>query len=372
MPNAVSPILVPDPEAMRKQLEHVFFGDLDGAHDGLIELAWNDVHTGALSAAQLFGTDEINELIDRAAVLNKTPNCNVYIGAALRKSESARAKRGADSDLFAASCVWADVDSDVVTPAIATCKQRGVPPTMTVVTGRHPHLRAQMWWRLATPCRSPELLRGLCSSIAQAIGGDPSVVNPSRVLRLGGSVAWPAKAGRVLEHTEVHVPDVASRPRQYCLGQLLRAFAPEPGPLMTTAATPAETPVAPILPPSDTTPQVSATPHQCGRLAIGSLSSENILAAIRRGEYWHDHAVRLVGHWIARGWSDAEILTAAEALTLTGYTVAQTRREVGAMIAGGRQKWSIPDPAIEISTAGAAPFVLYPGRPSRSVQTAAT
>jgi hypothetical protein len=58
--------------------------------------------------------------------------------------------------------------------------------------------------------------------------------------------------------------------------------------------------------------------------------------------------VRLTGHWIARGWSDTEILTAAEALTLSGYTVDQTRREVARMIAGGRTKWNLPNPAHEV------------------------
>ena len=32
-------------------------------------------------------------------------------------------------------------------------------------------------------------------------------------------------------------------------------------------------------------------------------------------------------------------------MTLPGYTVAQTRREVGAMIAGGRPKWDIANPS---------------------------
>ena len=59
--------------------------------------------------------------------------------------------------------------------------------------------------------------------------------------------------------------------------------------------------------------------------------------------------VRLTGHWIARGWSDTEILSAAEAMTLPGYTPAATRREVGQMIAGGRTKWNVanPSPAID-------------------------
>lgn len=350
MMSDVAPILPPDPDAMRRQLEHVFFGDLDGTHDGLLELAWNDPKTGSLSAAHLFGTDEIEELIERAAALNATPGSNVYIGAALRKPESGRGKRGADADFFAASCIWADVDNDVVGAAIAACKRRGVPPTMTVVTGRHPHLRAQLWWRLATPCRGPDLLRGLCSNIAKAIGGDPSVVNPGRVLRLGGSVAWPTKDGRVLERTEVHIPD-DGRARQYFIEQLLRAFAPDAGPLLAAPAQPAKSDgenarVKSTAPPSPA-PQPAPTPTW-GGLAIGSMSVDQALAAIGRGDRWHDHAVRLVAHWISRGWSDSEILGQAAGLTLPKYTPDETRRDLARMIEGARRKWNVPNPAHEL------------------------
>jgi len=332
---AVTPILVPDSEAMQRQLEHVFHGDLDGAHDGLIELAWNDPKTGALSAAELFGTDRIDDLVDRAVALNRTPGVNVYVGAALRHPQAAPNRRASDADFLAASCVWADVDTDVVAPAIAACKRRGVPPTMTVVTGRHPHLRAQMWWRLNVPCRDAAQLRRLCATVASAIGGDPTVLNPSRVLRLGGSVAWPTKDGRVLERTEVHVPR-DGRPLEYFLEQVARAFAPEPGPLIPGSHEPQPGPPA------------APTPRPEGGLAIGSLSVEAAVAAVRRGHHWHDHVVRLVAHWVARGWSDAEILATAEGLTLPGWTHDDTRRDLARMIAGARRKWSIPNPVHEV------------------------
>jgi hypothetical protein len=366
MTSAVTPGIPPDSDAMRRQLKHVSHGDLVGARNGLIELCWTDPRNGALSHAQLFGTDEIEDLIERAVELNQTPGVNTYVGAALRKPDAPREKRGNDASFYAASALWGDVDADVVAPAIATCKLRGVPPTMTVVTGRHPHLRAQMWWRLANPCRGPELLRGLCSNIAQAIGGDPSVVNPGRVLRLGGSVAWPTKDGRVLERTEVHIPDDPARPRQYFIEQLLRAFAPGAGPLAATPSGGGNNPaIAPTnmgatdpqsapenwgqLPPDS--PQkkggnqhpITTTPPN-GGLAIGGMSVEQAFAAVQRGERWHDHVVRLVAHWTARGWSDAEILGQAAGFTLPDYTLDQTRRDLARMIEGARRKWNTPNP----------------------------
>jgi len=73
------------------------------------------------------------------------------------------------------------------------------------------------------------------------------------------------------------------------------------------------------------------------------------MTAVRRGDRWHDHVVRLVAHWVARGWSDAEILATAEGLTLAGWTHEDTRRDLARMIAGARRKWNVPNPTHEIS-----------------------
>jgi hypothetical protein len=365
MSSSAEPILPPHADGMRRQFKHVFHGD--GVHGGLIELCWTDPRTGALSRAQHFGTHEIEGLIERAVELNRTPGTNCYIGAALRRPETPKDKRGADADFLAASAIWADIDDDVVPAAIAECKARGVAPTLTVVTGRHPHLRAQMWWRLVTPCRGAEILRNLCSNIAQAIGGDPSVVNPGRVLRLGGSVAWPTKEGRVLEKTEVHVAadKDPSRPRQYYLEHLLRAFAPAAGPLATTE--PKSVTSEPErngsqqavdkIPKPETRPEIAPENIISGGLAIGGMSVEQAFAAVQRGERWHDHVVRLVAHWTSRGWSDAEIMATAEGLTLPNYKPDQTRRELARMIEGARRKWNVPNPVHPIGDDKPAPEI---------------
>jgi hypothetical protein len=98
---------------------------------------------------------------------------------------------------------------------------------------------------------------------------------------------------------------------------------------------------AEALPAAAAVQTATLAPNPNGALAIGSLAVDDTLAAIRQGDHWHNNLVRLVGHWIARGWSDAEILSFAESVTLPNYTVAQTRREMQAMIAGGRRKWGI-------------------------------
>jgi hypothetical protein len=329
----VQPLIEPDAAQMFCHLEHLFGGYLDGCHEGKVELAWTDGRDRKLRHAAIFGTDEIDVLVERAVQANRIPGQNVYIGQALRKPDIPPFGRCTDADFFALTACYVDLDDDVLSAARERYRQAGCPPTAVVVTGRHPHTRAQMLWRQEIPERDADLCRQQNLAIAQALGGDTTVVNPSRVLRLGGSIAWPAKPGRVLERTEFHLFD-DGRPKLYVDGQLARAFPPKPA----VSARPVEVAAEPIQP--------AATPRP--DLKIGSefdgVSVEACLAAVRAGDHWHDNLVRLTGHWIARGWSDEEILIAAESLTLTGYTIDQTRREVAQMIAGGRTKWNIPNP----------------------------
>jgi hypothetical protein len=339
----VQPMIEPDPEQMRRHVGHLFEGFLDGCHEGKIELAWTDGRDRKLKHAAIFGTDEIDELVARAVAENRRPGQNVYIGQALRKPDIAPFGRCRDDDFFALTAFYADIDDDVTATASINYRNRGCPATGVVITGRHPHMRAHMLWRLRAPLRDADACRRQNLALAQALGGDPSVVNPSRVLRLGGSIAWPLKEGRVIERTEF-LDFNDGRPKQYLAEEIAKAFPPGQ---------------ACVPPPTPASERVSETGAGAS-LHIGSeLSVEACIARIRAGDHWHDNLVRLTGHWIARGWSDEEILTAAEALTLPGYTIAQTRREVATMIAGGRQKWAIPNPINQIEHER-SPFVLRP------------
>lgn len=329
---------------MRRHLEHLFGGDLDGLHEGLIELAWTDTSDGSLRHAALFGTDELDALVESAMARNRVPGQNVYVGPALRRPGVARGSRCSDADVLALTAYYADLDDDVLTSARGIYRAQGCPPTAAVVTGRQPHTRAQLLWRLETPERDAGLCRRQNLALAQALGGDTSVVNPSRVLRLAGSLAWPLKPGRVLERTELQTFE-DGRPRRYLPGQIARAFPPA-----AEASARDQEGVAGTQQRADTASEDD--------LLLGGVSVAACLARIRQGDHWHDNLVRLTGHWIARGWADAEILTLAESLTRQGYTVEQTRREVARMIAGGRQKWGIPDPQHRVDDQ--APLPLAP------------
>ncbi len=326
----VQPMIEPDAEQMRRHVAHLFEGFLDGCHEGRIELAWTDGTDGRLRHAAIFGTDELEQLVARAVAENRKPGQNVYIGQALRKPEIPPFGRCKDEDFFALTAFYVDIDDDTTATAVTSYRHRGCPPTGVVVTGRQPHVRAQMLWRVERPERDALAARTQNLALAEALGGDTSVINASRVMRLGGSVAWPLKAGRVIERTEF-LTFTDRRPKSYLPEQIAKAFPPVQAAL---APAPADRKEA----------STSELPSHTLQIGSSNVSVAACLARVRAGDHWHDNLVRLTGHWIARGWSDAEILTAAEALTLPGYTVGQTRREVGSMIAGGRRKWGIENP----------------------------
>lgn len=223
----VTPLFTPSIDAMTAHVEHLFGGHLSGFHNGLVELAWTDTKpdgTGRyrLSHARLYSTDQLDELVADAARLNTEPMCNVYIGAALRKPDTAPFGRTTDTDVLALPALYADLD-DSEASARARDLYQAAKPSLVVLTGKDPHKRAQLWWRLDEPSNDPAAWRAHLERIGAHLAGDMSVCNPSRVMRLAGSIAWPVKQGRVVELTEI-VPLKSPGLPVYRIEQILAAF----------------------------------------------------------------------------------------------------------------------------------------------------
>lgn len=72
------------------------------------------------------------------------------------------------------------------------------------------------------------------------------------------------------------------------------------------------------------------------------------LRAAKAGDGWHSNVLAEIGSMVCRGLSDAHILALAPELTLEGYTVDQTRKEMQRMIDGARRK-GFDHPLVEAS-----------------------
>lgn len=173
---------------------------------GLVEIAWTDTESPfRLRNAKQFDCTNVHAAVVFAAHQNSEPGRNIYFGPGLRRPDIDPGRRAGDKEVIAASSVWTDHDDEVgFRTAIERATQIGIAPTLAVQTGSFPSLRGHLWWKLDSFCHDLQVHRTIERAMAQVLGGDPSVVNPSRLMRLPGSIAWPTKPGRRVELTKVY------------------------------------------------------------------------------------------------------------------------------------------------------------------------
>ena len=255
-----------------------------------------------------FSPDDIEGAVDWAEDMNGR-GYSLY--AVRNPIKLATSKSASDSDIAAAFYLWADCDDPVAAGNVL--RFDGPKWSAAVTTGTIPDTRAHTYWELKEPCTDLAEWRRMQETIAAHFASDKTVVNPSRIMRIGGTVTYPAKhkiaRGYVKELTTIRTEYADERP-QVTLEQMTRVFGER-------------TPAAPTNPTGglqiDTGVQQSMDRE---RAAIQALS----------GTDWNNAVIRLVGSYIRKGLSDGEIHALTDPLTLGGYTVDETRAEVQGMI----------------------------------------
>lgn len=221
-----------------------------------------------------------------------------------------------DGDILAAFFLWADCDD---TESASNIKRFDGPKySAAVTTGRTPSTRVHVYWQLEEPCTDMAAWRAMQSRIATHFNSDRAVINPSRIMRVGGTVSYPFKKkqekGYVKELTTIRTeyPDARER---VTMEQMDRVFADAP-----QGATQPATGALHI----DTGPQPLDR----------ALAAANIMA----GTDWRENVKKLVASYVARGWTDDEIVGRCLAFTLPGWTQGETAEDVAAFIKWTRQK----------------------------------
>ena len=328
--------LTADQDAIRQDLEFMTrrWGELDVP--AIMELRAFSEGKAAQSAR--FGLNLMADAVRWAASMNER-GYNIYVVRnPIRHDIQGSAS---DKDIIAAFFMWADCDD----PSAAGNVRRFDGPkwTAAVTTGRTPSVRVHIYWELEDACRNLEAWRQMQMKIAAHFQSDPAVINPSRIMRVGGTVAYPdtkkQAKGYINERTTIRTEYEEER-EPVSFEQMFRVFA-------NTPTSPSEGATAAL--DFDTGPQ----PLDRERARIQALS----------GQEWHNAVIRLVGSYVSRGLSDDEIHSLTDALTLNGYTVEQTRREVQTAIDGARRKGWAPDqdeaPAEKVIVPGEAPFKTW-------------
>ncbi len=272
-----------------------------------------------------FSVDWIPDAVEWAAACNKS-GMNVYaVRNPIRDSATGSAE---DSDILAAFYLWADCDDE---RASANVKAFVGPKwTAAVITGQTPSTRVHVYFELDQPIYDLAAWRDMQTRIAANLKSDRVVINPSRIMRVGGTVSWPAKhkiaKGYITERATIRT-EYADGRGPVSMEQMDRAFAPVQQSLSQMAA-----------PSAPGGFQIDTGSHP------QSLDREQMRIQALSGKEWHDAVVRLVASYVSKGLADSEIHGLTQPLTLAGYTAEQTYREVQVMIDGARRKGWTPEP----------------------------
>jgi hypothetical protein len=156
----------------------------------LVEIAWSD-ETGKPNTAKLFpctpaGLDHAAEAAGRASDHGR----NVYYGPNPRRAGTPTGKRSYDHHVEAA--LWQFVDGDTPEADSAyTFDGFPVPTTLEIQTGTQPHPRRHLYWELDEAEGDLAAWKLRQKALAAHYAGDKSVHNPSRIMRLPGTISYP-------------------------------------------------------------------------------------------------------------------------------------------------------------------------------------
>lgn len=318
-------VLQAQPNQIKDFIEYITEG-WDQLGHPLIELRCISANR-QISVAR-FKHTQIEDVVQHAQAMNAAHQ-NVYmcINPINPDAQIQTGKAAKDTDILAAMYAFADADTDNSMRNILSFA--GPQYTMSVRTGSTPYIRGHAYWRLEEPCYNLDAWRGVQASIAAALGTDPVVINPSRIMRVAGTVSWPNDD----KQTRGYQPELTTMRTSFSsdrdpvpFERLMRAFPPVQRSTNTATAT------------ADTAAGIQI---DLGQQAMDRAMAE---ADVLSGNNWHQNIVRLVASYVARGLSDSEIHAITDRLTLSGYTVEDTRREVQQAIDGARAKGWTPQP----------------------------
>ena len=283
----------------------------------LIEI--RSISQGGSTNASRFNLADIDQAVEHAEAMNKA-KANIYmcINPIDPITVIPAGKAAKDTDILAAFYCFADADTKGAMENIMSFA--GPKFTMSVKTGTTPFSRGHAYWELEEPCKNMDAWRDVQKSIAASLQTDAAVINPSRIMRVAGTVSWPNQK----KQDKGYVPELVTMRTEFSTDR-----DPQPMERLMRAFPKAEQKPA------------STISIDLGQQAMDrQLVTQNVLA----GDDWHINMVRLVGSYVTKGLSDEEIHAITDSFTLAGYDVNDTRQEVQKAIDGARNKGWTPPP----------------------------
>ena len=258
-----------------------------------------------------FTPNEIGKAVEFATLYNKREyNCYTTINPIQKYANGVSAK---DKDIIAAFYCFADGDTEEAGKSIKNFKECQY--NFAVTTGKSPYFRPHIYYELDEPCFDLDKWTTLQRGIAKTLDTDIVVCNPSRIMRLGGSVNYPTEKkkqiGRVTELSTIKTSYKDVRPK-FKISTLENIFNKDV--------------------------QVFEFKVDIPEYHSNSLDEQNTLSNIMSGVNWHDNMIKIVASYVAKGRSDQEIFLLLRGITQPGYSQNETDKEVQKAIDGARQK----------------------------------
>ena len=304
--------------------------------------------SGSTNAAR-FRLDQIDEAVQHAEAMNAA-KANIYmcINAIdpIKAEDIPAGKAAKDTDILAAFYCFADADTKGAMENIMSFA--GPKFTMSVKTGTTPFSRGHAYWELEEPCKNMDAWKEVQKSIAASLQTDAAVINPSRIMRVAGTVSWPNKK----KQEKGYVPELVTMRTEFSTDRdpqpferLMRAF------------------------PKKSNDTLNLTGHSGIEIDLGQQAMDRQLAAqsVMAGDDWHNNIIRLVASYVSKGLSDEEIHAITDSFTLSGYSVDDTRQEVQQAINGARDKgWTPPPDPVKERMQKQNQALNIPSEPSES------
>ena len=155
---------------------------------------------------RIFTLEELADAVDFAMRMNII-KLNVYMMInPINPSACIQPGRGAtDTDIVRARYSFADADDRQGLQGLTSLADK-LPPDIHVTTGTVPYERSHAYWKLAEPCYDMNFWTSKQAHIADQCDTDRSVKNPSRIMRLPGTVSYPSAA----KQTKGYMPDLVT------------------------------------------------------------------------------------------------------------------------------------------------------------------
>lgn len=223
-------ILAPDPSDIERHLTHITrrWGELDIACKIETRMLTAEDRAQVKDVARFDPTPEgIAQAVQHIEAMNRhNLNAYVVINPVSATAELLPNRAAKDADIVASFFHWADGDDQQAADNIKSFV--GPRPTYVVLTGTEPSHRPHVYWELEEPAINLEAWSVTQRAIAATLATDSTVVNPSRIMRVAGTVNWPkpqkVAKGYITEVTQIHIHDPDERPA-VTSDRMARAFA---------------------------------------------------------------------------------------------------------------------------------------------------